>query len=80
MYKFKWVSRVAQRSKKETYSRIAPIVTMSSIMTTTTEDMASTAMDKKCAVCGDRAPYFFYGARACDSGRTFFRRHVMYNN
>lgn len=36
--------------------------------------------DNKCAVCGERAPYIFYGTRACDSCRTFFRRHVVLNS
>ncbi|KAI1281918.1 Nuclear hormone receptor HR96 [Halotydeus destructor] len=30
-----------------------------------------------CSVCGDRAFYVFYGALACDSCRTFFRRQVL---
>lgn len=32
-----------------------------------------------CKVCGDRAFYVFYGALACDSCRTFFRRQVLQN-
>lgn len=32
---------------------------------------------KSCSVCGDRANYCFYGALACDSCRSFFRRSVL---